>query len=353
MRRHRFIAGGVGLIIATAALAAPSAGQDLGRTVVAKGLNNPRGLAFGPGGALYVAEAGKGGKKCLKDVGCFGYSASIARVTSSGVKRVATGLASGGGPDGSYAGGPTDVTLDTKGRPVAIFNGVEGAKGLPAKAKRQLARLARVGGTRFTSLAKIDSIEHKSNPDKQDVNSNPYGVERIGDTYYVIDAGGNDVLAVKGGKISVAAVIPNPAPKVQPVPTSITAGPDGALYISELAPGPGVGQVVRLVPGQAPTIVASGLPSATGIAVGADRSIYLSTFGTGGEETAPNTGTVIKIAPDGTQTQIASALNYPAGMALGPDGDLYVSNSSVLPGKAATKGPLKGLAGEVVKINLP
>ena len=30
-------------------------------TVVMRGLNNPRGLAFGPNGALFVAEAGRGG----------------------------------------------------------------------------------------------------------------------------------------------------------------------------------------------------------------------------------------------------------------------------------------------------
>ena len=30
-------------------------------TVVADGLQNPRGLAFGPGGRLYVAQAGTGG----------------------------------------------------------------------------------------------------------------------------------------------------------------------------------------------------------------------------------------------------------------------------------------------------
>ena len=37
--------------------------------VIASGLDNPRGLAFGPDGALYVAEAGRGGTSTLCDVG--------------------------------------------------------------------------------------------------------------------------------------------------------------------------------------------------------------------------------------------------------------------------------------------
>src|SRR6266849_701021 len=45
-----------------AVLLAPSAwAQSSGFTVVASGLNGPRGLKFGPDGALYVAEAGSGG----------------------------------------------------------------------------------------------------------------------------------------------------------------------------------------------------------------------------------------------------------------------------------------------------
>jgi hypothetical protein len=54
----------VALSTALAVIAA-SAPQSLdaqsSRLVVATGLDNPRGLAFGPGGFLYVVEAGRGG----------------------------------------------------------------------------------------------------------------------------------------------------------------------------------------------------------------------------------------------------------------------------------------------------
>ena len=60
-------------------------------TVVASGLDNPRGLALGPGGPLYVAERGTGGTastqaRCAqvpRPVGPYtgGFTASISRIS--------------------------------------------------------------------------------------------------------------------------------------------------------------------------------------------------------------------------------------------------------------------------------
>jgi hypothetical protein len=66
------------------AIGAASAGA-VTITQVAGGLDNPRGLAFGPNGALYAAEAGKGGTDfCFDHAGfgraCAGMSGAVTRL---------------------------------------------------------------------------------------------------------------------------------------------------------------------------------------------------------------------------------------------------------------------------------
>lgn len=89
----------------------------------ATGLTNPRGLAFGPDGSLYVAEAGTGGSlvpaggdDCPVDINIYspytaGYSGRVLRVLGDGTTQVvADGLPS---TTDAYGGsyGPTDVAF--------------------------------------------------------------------------------------------------------------------------------------------------------------------------------------------------------------------------------------------------
>src|SRR3569623_2645114 len=87
-------------LAAVAASASHTATLAWSTTVVATGLDSPRGVAIAPGGTLYVAEAGLGGDICDARQNCIGTTSKISKVdTSTGtVTPVVTGLWSSGGP---------------------------------------------------------------------------------------------------------------------------------------------------------------------------------------------------------------------------------------------------------------
>ena len=136
------------------------------------------------------------------------------------------------------------------------------------------------------------------------------------------------------------------------MPTVVRQGPDGALYVGELsgdaAPN-GKSRVWRVVPGQKPVVFARGFSRITGIAFGADRSMYVSEFSLNFARQSPK-GDVVRVAPGGARTRIGTGqLSFPAGIALGPDGSLYVANWSVLPRSTPSKGAFKGAHGQIVR----
>ena len=105
-----------------AALALFSGAQSVPLTVVATHLNNPRKIFLGSDGAVYVVEAGTGGRdKCLgtgPNAACIGLSGSITRIANGAQKRVVTGLWSGAPPNGQRAQGPADVIVRATSDPV-------------------------------------------------------------------------------------------------------------------------------------------------------------------------------------------------------------------------------------------
>jgi hypothetical protein len=337
--------------LAVLALVVPAGASASTITQVMHGLDNPRGLAFGPEGGLYVAEAGRGGPVsplCYTNpdpgIGfrCYGATGAVSRLWHGSQQRVATGLPSLENP--SFAGpasGPQHISFQGRGGMYVTI----GYGGAPDS-----RNVAYPGvGSSFGQLLAIEpsgnrhvvadiAADENTNPDGAQLDTNPYGLLALPGHELVTDAGGNSLVDVAAnGAITTVAVFPKFLGTFGPtdrVPTDVVLGPDGAYYVSTLSGvpfTPGKAAIFRIPPGGAPTIYADNLTQVTDLAWGPAGLYVLQ------HAAAPffgGAGSIVLIAADGTRSTVDTQgrLSHPAGLVVGPDGALYVANRSTQPG---------------------
>jgi hypothetical protein len=318
------------------------------RTVFMTNLDSPRGLAWGPEGALYVAEAGNTTMTGLcapveRGQNCYSGTGAISRFWKGKQERVASRLPSHFNPAIGDISGPQHLSFQGRGN-MKVTIGFGGAP----SARAGLGELGKLFGVlldvtpngSWRVAADVAAFEGANNPAGGPFDSNPYGVLAEAGQTFVADAGANALLRVREhGEVSLVAVFPSlavPAGPFNPpfarsdaVPTSVTRGPDGALYVSTLTGAPflpGVASIYRVFPGHAPQVYATGFTQITDVAWGDDGSMYVLQYASAPFFGGP--GSVIRVWPGGARTTVATGLQHPAGLLIGGHGDVFVTNNS-------------------------
>ncbi len=366
----------VGLVMAVG-LALPVAAQGPAMEEVASGLNSPRGVAIGPDGTIYVAEAGVGGEApCVQHVElgnmCFGHSGAVTAITDGTTSQMVSELPSGITDTGEVIG-PSDVTVDADGQVWFLVGGpgagaAEFRDAIPDGAGEGIGWLYRVADSGAEPVVDLAAYETETNPDvdqpgNTEPDSNAHGLAAGASGALVADAGANDLLMVGAdGAISTLAVFPvvmQPAPPdpnadpeaepamipMDPVPTSVTVGPDGAYYVGQLTGFPfpaGGASVFRVVAGEDATVYAGGFTNIIDVEFGPDGSLYVLEISHDGlanvdPEAGPPMGGLSVVPSGGGEAELIASdgLVMPGGMAVADDGTIYVSTCTVCPGVGA------------------
>jgi len=307
--------------------------------VVMRGLDNPRGLAIGPEGGLYVVEAGRGGSgPCQTLRGalqCYGATGAVTRLWGGKQERVVTDLPSQVDPAGQAIGAHDISFLGRGGAYITVgFGGDPALRSNFGPAGALFGTLVHAPASgKWKVIADISAYETKANPAGGPIDSNPFGILAEPNGRVLTDAGGNDLLRIAAnGSISTVATFPSrPARSTDAVPTGFTVGPDGAYYIGELTGAPfnaGASRIYRVVPGAAPQVILDGFKAILDLSFGPDGSLYVVEFASGATGLALP-GRLIRVLPNGTRQTILDGLDHPTSVLVDDDGTIYVTNRGI------------------------
>lgn len=285
-------------------------------TLAPGNLDNPRGIAFGRNGDIYIADSGSASKP---------YSGRIIRITPDGT--VVPLIKDIGNLTGSLYGqkyffGLSDVAV----REDAVY-GVFGLGAWllsPRTPPHRLVKHNSVGPP--TTVFDFAGFEEDYDPDGGGEDTNATGVAVANDgTLWVSDAAGNWVAHLAAdGSVMVSVAFP-PVNGEQAVPIGIAVGPDGHAYVTLFrcqVPTAGKGGVARVKPDGTYEIAVSGLSNPIDVTFDAAGTLYVLEYAV---DYTPRSGRVLRVADGGATEVVVDDLNNPTSIALDSAGRIYVT----------------------------
>jgi len=332
------------VMVVVVGLAASATAQSTVTQVIG-GLHSPRGLAFGPGGQLFVAQSG--------DDTANGSIIEILdpMAVHPRVRTIVSDLPTiGEGGEFTSVDGISILGDGVNSGLYAIMAASPQATGDPA-----FGNLLRVDyRNNVQTLVNVGSFNYDWTDDHQWLvpfgdfpDANPYGVLAVPGHIYVVDAGANTLNEVMpDGSIRVLAFFPNET-LADSTPVCACQGPDGYLYIGTLALVDSLfiapsAKVYRLNPADANlpepwntpmTVWASDLWPINGCTFGPDGNFYASQLFTNpnfiyGEDIEGDVVQVLFNNPSTHTFLTGGALSFTGGVAVGPNNVVYVADGT-------------------------